>query len=96
MRDRTEKLAMIKMNEAQKVYFPAVDEEEWPLAVTRDQTGMRHYLEMWRVKVLGGWLLMETGQSSLHKPGVGGVTFLADPEHRWEAITSRDVARSLG
>ena len=87
---------MIKINEAQKVYFPAVDEEEWPLSISRDEDGSRHYLEMWRVKVPGGWLLMETGQSSLHKPGVGGVTFLADPGHQWEAITSRGEARGLG
>ena len=83
------------MNEAQKVYIPAVDAEEWPLAVSRDDEASRHYLEMWRVKVPGGWLLMETGQSRLHKPGVGGVTFLADPGHEWEGITSREMARNL-
>ena len=82
-------------NEAQKVYFPANDERGLPMVAAREGPDVRHYLELWRVKVPGGWLLLETGQSSLQKPGVGGALFFPDPEHTWDPITVREEARSM-
>jgi hypothetical protein len=86
----------VKLNEAQKVYFPAVDENRAPLGSARDLDGLRHYRELWRLQVPGGWLILESGQSSLQRAGVGGVCFLPDPNHEWEAITRKEEARHLG
>jgi hypothetical protein len=86
----------MKFNEAQKVYFPAVDEHREPLESARDGDGLRHYRELWRLHVPGGWLILESGQSSLQRAGVGGVCFLPDPNHEWDAITRKEDARTLG
>jgi hypothetical protein len=85
----------MNLNEAQKVYFPAVDEHGEPQQSARDSEGERHYRELWRLKVPGGWLILESGQSSLQRAGVGGVCFLPDPDHHWEAITQKGEARFL-
>ena len=85
----------MNINEAQKVYFPAVDENGEPQQSARDSDGERHYRELWRLKVPGGWLILESGQSSLQRAGVGGVCFLPDPNHDWAAITEKGEARFL-
>ena len=85
----------MNLNEAQKVYFPAVDEHGGPQQSARDSEGERHYRELWRLKVPGGWLILESGQSSLQRAGVGGVCFLPDPNHEWSAITQKGQARFL-
>ena len=85
----------MNLNEAQKVYFPAVDERGLPQQSARDSDGERHYRELWRLKVPGGWLILESGQSSLQRAGVGGVCFLPDPNHDWDAITEKGEARFL-
>jgi hypothetical protein len=85
----------MNLNEAQKVYFPAVDELGDPQQSARDSEGERHYRELWRLKVPGGWLILESGQSSLQRAGVGGVCFLPDPNYDWNAITEKGEARFL-
>ncbi|MBD89184.1 MAG: hypothetical protein CL940_02465 [Deltaproteobacteria bacterium] len=85
----------MNLNEAQKVYFPAVDASGNPQQSARDSDGERHYRELWRLKVPGGWLILESGQSSLQRAGVGGVCFLPDPNHDWDAITDKGEARFL-
>ena len=83
----------MNLNEAQKVYFPAVDASGSPQQSARDSDGERHYRELWRLKVPGGWLILESGQSSLQRAGVGGVCFLPDPNHDWVAVTDKGEAR---
>jgi len=85
----------MKDNEAQKVYFPAVDPLEIPLDSAGAPGEERHYRELWRLKVPGGWLILESGQSSLQRAGIGGVCFMPDPDHSWLALTSKEKAREL-